>query len=202
MGEEFPTHDDQQHTHEHARVNTVEQVRITAAESEHKQSKPQHEASKHIETDPLLHSLNALKARAEQEAQSSKEFDVQDVDDGASTTHAIIMHRELKEDAYRRSLEKARRELPATDRIFSRFIHQPTVELVSNIAAHTVGRPSGLCMGGLLALISSSLLLYMARTYGFAYNYSVMILGLVGGFIIGIALESCWRLIRHRSSLD
>jgi hypothetical protein len=186
---------------EHTHVDTAEQIGITAAESEHQQPKHQPEEHKHNEQDPLLRSLNALRQHVEQEAKSSKDIQRLDLDDDPSSAPTIMLHRELKDDAYRRSIQKAQTQLSAPDRALSKVIHQPTVELISNVTAQTVGRPSGLFMGGLLALISSSLLLYMARNYGFSYNYAVMLLGFLGGFIVGVVIEFGWRAMRRGDSL-
>jgi hypothetical protein len=199
MSEDLP-HSSEPTQHDymvHARVSTVEQVSLTAAESEQKNTKRHHESPKEAENDPLLHSLEAIKTRVEQESQSSENYDRLDLDNDQNSSHTLVMHRELKDDAYRRTLQKVRGHLSAPDRAFSKLIHQPTVEMISTVAANTVGRPSGLFMGGLFALAANSFLLFMARKYGFAYSYTVMILGFMGGFALGIVLELIWRLLRR-----
>lgn len=99
------------------------------------------------------------------------------------------INRELKQITLRRELQNIRRKLPAPQRLLSKVIHQPAVRVVSETAGKTLSRPSGLLGGGLVAFLGTSGYLYLARHIGFAYNYLVFLLLLVGGFILGLALE-------------
>lgn len=99
------------------------------------------------------------------------------------------INRELRKITLRRELQHIRRKLPASQRVLSQVIHQPTVRVISEAAGKTISRPSGLLGGGLVALLGSSTYLYLAEHYSFTYNYFVFLTLFVGGFIIGLALE-------------
>lgn len=102
---------------------------------------------------------------------------------------SLNVNQELKAITLRRELNHIRRKLPATQRTLSKVIHQPTVRVVSEAAGKTVSRPSGLLGGGIVALIGTSLYLYIASQSGFAYNYTVFLLMFAGGFAIGLLIE-------------
>lgn len=95
----------------------------------------------------------------------------------------------IKNNAYRRELAKIQTKLPRRSQQFSKVIHNKTVESISNVGARTVARPSGLLGGSICAFLGSALLYYMARHYGFRYNYLMLFLLLVLGFLAGCILE-------------
>ena len=105
----------------------------------------------------------------------------------------------MKNRAYKRELAKIQTKLPVASRRFSKIVHNKTVEAVSNVGAQTVARPSGLLGGSIAAFVGSLVLYFMARQYGFKYNYLMMFILFVGGFAIGGIIELLgWRLLRKR----
>jgi hypothetical protein len=162
---------------------------------ESKQNVERAKAEAAAEHDDLAKSLEALQAHVDQQAISGKEYEAHGNEQN-SASQPFGLHRELKSDAYKRSIQKARTQLSAPDRVISRIIHQPAVESVSNVAAATVARPSGMLMGSVFALLGSALLLFMARRYGFTYNYLVMFICFISGFTFGLLVELFWRLVR------
>lgn len=97
--------------------------------------------------------------------------------------------RELRKAGVRRQLGSIRRSLGVPERAFSRVIHQPVVRAVSEPAAKTVSRPSGVLGGGLVAFLGTSGYLYLAKTSGMRYSYFVFIALFLGGFALGLILE-------------
>ncbi len=106
-----------------------------------------------------------------------------------------------KKTAYKKTLRHIQRQLPKSEKSFSKVIHQPVIEKVSEVGAKTIARPSGVLAGGVCALVGSSVVLYMAKHYGFQYNYFLFILLMILGFAVGLCLELIWsgtkKLRRH-----
>lgn len=102
----------------------------------------------------------------------------------------------VKKQAYQKTIKDVQHKLPRGQRAFSKFIHQPTVEKISEVGSKTVARPSALLSSGFFALIGTTLLVWMSRHYGFAYNYFMFVVFLIGGFILGLILEFLWRGLR------
>jgi hypothetical protein len=96
---------------------------------------------------------------------------------------------ELKKITLNRELNNIRRKLPTSQRILSKFAHQPAVSAVSEVTGKTLSRPSGLLGGGILAFVGSSSYLYLAKHLGFDYNYFVFFALFIAGFLVGVSIE-------------
>ena len=71
------------------------------------------------------------------------------------------------------------------------------MESISNVGAQTIARPSGLLGGSIAAFAGSLTLYFLAKQYGFRYNYLMMFMLFVGGFAIGGIVELLgWKLFR------
>jgi hypothetical protein len=106
---------------------------------------------------------------------------------------------ELKAATKQRQLSQVQRRLSPRSRTLSKVIHQPAVRIVSEAAAATISRPSGLLGGGLVAFIGSLGYLYLTKHVGMTYNYFVFTLLFVGGFALGLVLELIvWSLTASR----
>jgi hypothetical protein len=151
----------------------------------HKHITEQAERARHEKSHENIHKIQEL-ARAE--AQESHKVAVheqpKDHHDSWVGTHAS-----LKTTAYRRTLQKTQQKLPKPARVFSKFVHQDTIEKLSAISAQTVARPSGILGGSFTALLGSVIVLYLSKHYGFEYNFTLMLVLFVGGFCLGAALE-------------
>lgn len=110
-----------------------------------------------------------------------------------------FINKELKDVAYQRTLKKTQSRLSAPSRLFSKTIHQPAVEAASEIAGKTIARPSGILSGGIFAFLGGSFFLWMAKHYGFQYNFLLFVLLFVSGFFLGLLIELVVHLIKQRS---
>ncbi len=110
----------------------------------------------------------------------------------------LYVNHELKSIALQRTLARVRRHLSSPDRLLSKVVHQPAVQAVSEAGAKTIARPSGLLLGGFTALFGSGLALYLAKHYGFRYNYLLILVLFVIGFAAGLILEFGLWLVRRR----
>jgi hypothetical protein len=155
-----------------------------------------HERIKHIhETAPekqekSREEIEEIRVEANHEAKSAEQMlheANQDTKDQDNEQPLITF--ELKEIAYQRLLTRARRHLPTYSRAMSKIIHQPAVDAVSEAVGKTVGRPSGIIGGGLMALIGTSIYYYLARHYGYSYNSFVFLLLMLVGFVLGWSIE-------------
>jgi hypothetical protein len=83
--------------------------------------------------------------------------------------------------------------------VLSKVIHQPVVRAVSEVAAKTISRPSGLLGGGIVAFLGSAGYLYFTKYIGLPYNYFIFTLLFLGGFVVGLSLELIvWSLTSYR----
>lgn len=128
-----------------------------------------------------------LKNKVEQQAVSGKEVTVGEKE--AAATQEFGVYTTMKSQTYTRTLGRIRSRLSMPDKALSKVMHNKIIEPLSEGLGKTAARPSGLLGGGIVALLGSTVLLYMAKHYGFRYNFFVFFILLAGGFIMGILAE-------------
>jgi len=141
--------------------------------------------------------VDTLSAAAKEKAVSGAERSQGETPKDTSKTQYGVQ-KELKDEAYANTMRRVRGQLKPADRMASKWLHNSKVEAISVVAAQTVARPSGLLGGGLVALLGSSIVLFMASRYGFSYNFSLFLVLFVVGFAVGTIVEFVGRLL-HRN---
>lgn len=155
-----------------------------------------HEASK-AETG----SIDKILDKIEKEATPAEELDKIHTKEEIKPIHrATHIGETMKQNGYTQTMKKVQRQLPPTQKRFSKIIHNPTVEQVSNVGGQTIARPSGLLWGGIFSVIANLLVILVFRYYGYEYNYLIGIVSFVGGFCFGILLEGLHRTTSKKKS--
>lgn len=134
-----------------------------------------------------------LQQKVEQQAVSGKELTVGEKESAASNEFGV--YSDMKSQAYERSLKRIQQRLSGRERALSKVMHNKTVDATSELLGKTIARPSGILGAGSAALIGSSIVLYMAKTYGFEYNFGIFVLLLAGGFALGLVIELGTKLL-------
>ena len=91
-------------------------------------------------------------------------------------------------DSYRKTMKKMQSELSPASRTFSKVIHNPAVEKASEAIGGTVARPN-LIIAGALGAISSVVVYFIARYYGYVLSGSETIILFGCGWVIGAIIE-------------
>lgn len=141
--------------------------------------------------------VQGLEAAAKTEAVSGREMNITETE--GSHQSPLGVHSQIKEVAYDRSMEKIRSTLPKPARAFSKLIHAPAVDAISEGVGKTIARPSGILGGGVAALIGSLVLVYITRHYGFTYNYLIFILLYIGGYCFGLFIELIFKTFKRKA---
>ncbi len=94
---------------------------------------------------------------------------------------------------YEQTLKTLQNQLPRASRAFSKVIHQPAVERVSEVLEKTVMRPSVTAGAVTSAVILGGIFYVAARAYGFRLSGSELIFALIIGGLIGYVLEVAGR---------
>lgn len=141
--------------------------------------------------------IDDLRQQIAETATSHEEVTVGDSESAAQASQYGV-HRELKADAYRRSMQRIQSQLSLPEKVFSKFTHQPIIERVSDLTGNSLVRPSGVIGGGLATLMGTAYLVYITKHVGFTYNYFTFILLFLAGFVAGILIELLIRLIKRR----
>lgn len=162
---------------------------LTSKEHHKHAEKQRHHAAEQAKKERSQVNLEKLRKAAEEAAKPKEAHHKKQEQAHDSHNTVIGTQKALKSQAYAQTLQRVQRHLPKTSRVFSKMVHNKTVDAISNVGAQTIARPSGLLGGSICAFIGSLALLYSAKHYGFRYNYLVFALLFVGGFFVGGLLE-------------
>ncbi len=103
-----------------------------------------------------------------------------------------------RKQAYRKEIKKVQAQLPSGARRFSKIVHNPVVEKVSDVSAKTVFRPSALVGGSLAGLVVGSIFYFLAKTNGYTFPALTIVALLILGALVGVVLEFIYKkLLRH-----
>lgn len=157
-----------------------EALKNTAEKGEHNK----HEKLEKSRHETMEHALNAENLRSSQEKNSH------------SSAHKEYRDPRQTKLSFNTTMSHVRRHMKPAERSFSKVIHQPTVEKVSEVAGKTIARPSGVAGATIGAFIGLTLVYVVARRIGFELSGSEMPLLLVGGFVAGLFFEWVFKALR------
>ncbi len=139
------------------------------------------------EKQPQESDIESLKEAAEFEAIKSAVIEIDQSKEAKPSTYQT--QKELKQASFDKTLASVQKKLNPTERTLSKIIHNDTVDKISNVGGKTIARPSGLFAGGVFAFLGAISVLLFANRVGFTYNYTVIPLLFIIGFIVGIVFE-------------
>lgn len=88
-----------------------------------------------------------------------------------------------------------RQNLSPSEKVFSKVIHNPVIENISEFTAKTLARPYAILSGGIIAMIGSAIYLYYTRHLGYQYNYFIPILLFTAGLAVGLLVEMFYKVL-------
>jgi hypothetical protein len=159
--------------------------------------RPRHEAAERQQSPAeKAESLAFLRKEVGQEAKRSGDIKLDHRSEQRNQA-APPVTRELKNMMRLRTLNRVRKELPASQRALSKVVHTKPVEAISAVGEKTIARPAGLLGGGLVALIGSAVTFYMAKHYGFRYNLLLFLMLFIAGYAAATLLEVIALLVKR-----
>ncbi|HSX41432.1 MAG TPA: hypothetical protein VLF21_02255 [Candidatus Saccharimonadales bacterium] len=106
-----------------------------------------------------------------------------------------------KQASFDHTLRSLRHRMSPSARAFSQFIHQPTVEALSDVAGKTILRPSVTIGATTLAVLFSGFVYFSARHYGFELRGSEIWISLLAGGLLGLIIEFILNMHRRRNRI-
>lgn len=104
--------------------------------------------------------------------------------------------RAMKRAGLNQELKLIREKLPVSQRFFSQVTHQPLISKASEVSSKTIGRPSGLLGGGILAFCGSLTYLLFSKYVGMKYNFLIFVILFVIGYGLSVIAEFVHRSYR------
>lgn len=91
--------------------------------------------------------------------------------------------------AYKETMSSMRTQLPPASRAFSKVIHNPVVESVSEAAGKTVARPNAILAGSMSAFLFVLATYLIARYFGYPLSGFETIAAFIFGWVIGVIFD-------------
>jgi hypothetical protein len=109
-------------------------------------------------------------------------------DSPAGRRHGVVSKKEQKA-SYALHMKKLQSELPATQRGFSKVIHNPAVEKTSEALGNTVARPNAILAGAMMAFFAVLAVYLIAKHYGYVLSGFETIGAFIVGWILGVLYD-------------
>lgn len=100
-----------------------------------------------------------------------------------------VISRKEKAASYQATMRDVQAHLTPAERAFSKVIHHPTVERVSDTVGATVARPNAILAGAITAFLVSLATLLIAKHYGYRLSGFEAIGAFAAGWLIGILYD-------------
>ncbi|MDO4781182.1 MAG: hypothetical protein Q4A34_02230 [Candidatus Saccharibacteria bacterium] len=94
-----------------------------------------------------------------------------------------------RKKSFNRTMVAVQSQMSAPSRTFSKIIHNPIVEKVSDTAGRTVARPNAILSGSLSAFTLTIIIYTIAQMNGYPLSGAESIAAFVIGWIIGIVID-------------
>lgn len=109
--------------------------------------------------------------------------------ESATTTRRGVISKAAKNASFKRHMKDIQGELPPTNRVFSKFIHNKAVEKTSEVIGATIARPNAILAGSVAAFILTLAVYTVAKTIGYPLSGSETIIAFVIGWALGIIYD-------------
>lgn len=105
-----------------------------------------------------------------------------------------------KKQAFKHTMDEARQQMSGAEKAFSKVIHNPAIDAVSQAAGKTIARPNSILFGSVFALCFVVVIYVAAKYQGYPLSGSESILAFAAGWVFGILFDYARVLIMGRIS--
>lgn len=109
-----------------------------------------------------------------------------------------VVTKKQRRESFDKTMREARLHMSPINRSFSRVIHAPVIEKMSDGLGKTVARPNALLAASVCAFLLTTALLYIARHYGYSLSGSETIAAFMLGWLIGLLYDVGRTTFGHR----
>ena len=101
----------------------------------------------------------------------------------------LSIYKKEKDASFEATMGEIRMHMSAPKRTFSSFIHNKTVEKVSESVGNTVARPNAILSGAVFAFLFTLVIYLVARHNGYPISGSETIASFALGWILGLLFD-------------
>lgn len=100
-----------------------------------------------------------------------------------------VANKKQKAESFKRQMKEVQKKLPAPSFVFSKFVHNRTVEKTSEIIGSTIARPNALLAGSFCAFALTLGVYVVAKNIGYQLSGFETIGAFLVGWILGIVYD-------------
>jgi len=100
-----------------------------------------------------------------------------------------LITKEDRKDSFKKTMETVQSQLPKSSRTFSKVIHNPTVEKVSEVTGKTIARPNAILSGSVAAFVLTLAIYTLAKINGYPLSGFETIAAFIIGWIAGMLFD-------------
>lgn len=157
--------------------NEVDQHQERLKSERERSAERGHEKSSKEREDSARHEIEKVTAEKESKKQEKTAE--------RSPAERKLNTKAARSKAYKSIMKQTQAELSAPSRAFSKFIHNPVVEKVSEVAGKTVARPNAILSGATFAFLLTLAIYLIARFNGYPLSGTETIASFIAGWVLG-----------------
>lgn len=167
---------------------------------------PPESTPKAIATDTAELSPRDIEAQVERakikadKATAAKAKKVKKTKKSSTSNRSGNINKKQRDESYKKTIARVQGELPASNRLFSKIIHNKTVESISDFIAATIARPNALLAGSVVAFVLTLITYTVSKTIGYKLSGYETITAFIIGWVIGIVYDYLKVLITGKKS--
>lgn len=100
-----------------------------------------------------------------------------------------LITKEDRKDSFKKTMETVQSQLPKSSRTFSKVIHNPTIEKVSEVTGKTVARPNAILSGSVAAFVLTLAIYTLAKINGYPLSGFETIAAFTIGWLTGMLFD-------------
>lgn len=135
-------------------------------------------------------------ARQEVERVTAEHERHEPIKDTPNNQEKAVDTKVARDKAYQSIMLQTRSEMSAPNRSFSKVVHNPIVEKISDVASTTIARPNAILSGAVLAFVLTLVIYSVAKMNGYPLTGTEAIAAFVIGWIIGNLYDFVKTMIR------
>lgn len=94
-----------------------------------------------------------------------------------------------RKEAFDSIMSEVQSQMSPAERTFSKFIHAPAVEKVSDVTGKTIARPNAILAGSLTAFVLVLAVYLVARHYGYPLSGAETMVAFALGWVLGVVFD-------------
>ena len=102
---------------------------------------------------------------------------------------SYLLSKHEREQSFKKQMDAVQQELSPTEKNFSKFIHHPAVETLSDWSAASIARPNALLGASIAAFITVTIVYIIAKYIGFRLSGFEIIAAFIGGWLLGMLYD-------------